>query len=806
MWNLREYRRGGAKLADHLSWAALVAPGVILNKDGSFQRTAAFRGGDLDSVTDAELVGVAGQMNNVLRRLGLGWGLFVEARRVAVASYPQGGFPDAASALVEEERRAAFEAAGACFESRYALTFVWLPPQDQQQRTTRLLYENVERIGADWRDRLEAFIEQTDRLVGLIDGFAPLLRWLDDEETLTWLHAAVSRDDHAVVPPQTPMHLDALLADTPLAGEVRPRLGDRHLRVLTVVGLPSATWPGLLDDLNGLAFPYRWTTRALFLDKTEATTLLSRIRRQWFAKRKSVFVLLREALTQEPAALVDTDATNKAADADEALQVLGGDGAGMALVTATLTIADEDASVADDHLRLAEKIIQGRGFTCRVETLNAVEAWLGGLPGHCYANVRQLPLSTQNLAHMLPLSAVWAGPASDRHLEGPPLFFALADGATPFRFALHVGDVGHTFVVGPTGAGKSVLLAFMALQFRRYGASQVFAFDFGRSMRAAALAMGGAWRDLDPAAGQAALQPLARIDDPGERNWAAEWLAMLLAREGVAQSSEVRAVLWSALESLASAPVAQRTLTGLRALVSDPALKEALSPFTLDGPWGALLDGDGEAAGTPSVEVFEIEGLVGTAAAPAVLTYLFHRLERRLDGRPTLVVVDEGWLVLDDPLFAQQLKTWLKTLRKKNASVIFATQSLADLDESPVAAAVIESCLTRVFLPNARAAEPVIGRAYQAFGLNHRQVELISQAAPKRDYYVQSPEGSRLFDLQLGPVALALCATSAKSDQALIDKVLAKSSPGGFAADWLAARGLAWAGQLITGMTLMECA
>src|SRR5207244_12444646 len=103
--------------------------------------------------------------------------------------------------------------------------------------------------------------------------------------------------------------------------------------------------------------------------------------------------------------------------------------------------------------------------------------------------------STPHLAHMIPLSAVWAGPARDEQLGAPALFFARTEGATPFRFSLHVGDVGHTLVVGPTGAGKSVLLALMGLQFRRYPGGQVFAFDFGGSFLAAALSMVCAWPD-----------------------------------------------------------------------------------------------------------------------------------------------------------------------------------------------------------------------------------------------------------------------------------------------------------------------
>ena len=114
--------------------------------------------------------------------------------------------------------------------------------------------------------------------------------------------------------------------------------------------------------------------------------------------------------------------------------------------------------------------------------------------------------------------------------------------------------------------------------------------------------------------------------------------------------------------------------------------------------------------------------------APAVLAYLFHRIGDRLDGRPTLLIIDEGWLALDDPGFAGQLREWLKTLRKKNASVIFATQSLADIDGSSIAPAIIESCPTRLFLPNERALEPQIATIYRRFGLNDRQIEILSRS------------------------------------------------------------------------------
>lgn len=809
MMSLAEYRRTAARLADYLPWAALVAPGLVLNKDGSFQRTARFRGPDLDSAVAAELVAVASRINNAFRRLGSGWSVFVEAQRHQAASYPESQFPNAASSLLDAERKADFEEEEVHFVSSYFLTFLFLPLPEDATRAEGWLYEGRDQLDADPGEIVRAFVDRTERVLSLLDGFMPECHWLDDGETLTYLHSTISTKRHKVRVPETPIYLDALLADEPLAGGLEPRLGDKHLRVLSIVGFPTATTPGLLDDLNRLAFPYRWSTRAILLDKVDAVRLLTRIRRQWFAKRKSIASILKEVMTNEASVLLDTDAANKAADADTALQELGADMAGMAYVTATVAIWDCDPRVADEKLRLVEKVIQGRDFTAIAETVNAVDAWLGSLPGHAYANVRQPPISTLNLAHMMPLSAVWAGPERDEHLVSPPLLYGKTEGSTPFRLVLHVGDVGHTLVVGPTGAGKSVLLALMALQFCRYRKAQIFAFDFGGSIRAAALAMGGDWHDLgghltEGVDASVSLQPLARVHDTYERAWAADWIVAILAREGIQITPDAKEHIWAALTSLASAPVEERTLTGLSVLLQANDLKQALRPYCVGGAHGRLLDAEAEHLGQASVQAFEIEGLVGTQAAPAVLSYLFHRIGDRLDGRPTLLIIDEGWLALDDEGFAGQLREWLKTLRKKNASVVFATQSLADIDNSTIAPAIIESCPTRLLLPNERAVEPQITAIYRRFGLNDRQIEILARATPKRDYYCQSRRGNRLFELGLSEVGLALCAASSKSDQALIGSIIAEHGRHGFLAAWLRARDVGWAADLIPNLILPE--
>ena len=536
MMNLAEYRRSTSRLADFLPWAALVDEGVVLNKDGSFQRTARFRGPDLDSAVPAELVAVAGRLNNACAgSVPAGRSL---SRRSVIrpAAIPSAAFPTRPRRWSMRSARPQFEEEGAHFESRYFLTFLYLPPAEDAARAERLLYEGaIARRTPTAREILRGFVDRTDRVLQLVEGFMPEAGWLDDAETLTYLHSCISTNRQRVRVPETPMHLDALLADEPLTGGLEPRLGGAHLRVLTVVGFPSATRPGLLDELNRLAFAYRWSTRAICSTRPMPPRLLTRIRRQWFAKRKSIAAILKEVMTNEASALVDTDAAQQGARCRR-----GAAGAGRRSDRRGLCHRDRHGLGRGSRHRRRSCAWSRRSSRAATSPacarrVNAVEAWLGSLPGHVYANVRQPPVSTLNLAHMMPLSAVWAGPATATSIQGAAAVLCPDRGSTPFRFSLHVGDVGHTLVVGPTGAGKWVLLALMALQFRRYRGAQVFAFDFGGSIRAAALAMGGDWHDLGGRLSEErrSLSPCSRwrgstmpASAPGPRNgWRRSWPA-----------------------------------------------------------------------------------------------------------------------------------------------------------------------------------------------------------------------------------------------------------------------------------------
>ncbi len=809
MWNLGEYRRRSERLADHLPWAALIGPGVVVNKDGGLQKTVRFRGPDLDSSTSYELIAARARMNNVLRRLGSNWCVHVEASRHSAHVYPVGEFPNPVARLIDEERRDAFTAEALHFESQCFITFTYLPPAEGMARLGDLF---IERPGngtgkrVSYQAHYDRFLGQVDQITNLMASFMPEVQELDDAETLTYLHSCISDRRLNVAVPDVPFYLDEMITDRPLIGGLSPRLGRLFLKTVSVRAYVNRTLPCLLDRLNELPIEYRWVGRFMPMDKANATAHMNKLRRQWFAKRKGMMTLLKEAITKQESKLEDSDSLNKAQDVDDALQELGGDHCSFGDFTLTVTVWDEDESTATEKARAVQQVVDGVGLVSEIEDFNAVQAWLGSLPGHAYANVRRPLISSLNVCDLVPLSAVWSGPARCAHLDGPPLLVTCTKGSTPFRLSLHQGDVGHTIVAGPTGAGKSTLLNLLACQWLRYPRARVYIFDKGASCRAMTLAMGGDFNDLGGEGEEICFQPLAAIDDESELGWAQDWVLDLLHRERAEVTPATKQELWAALSNLASMPRPQRTLSTLLGLVQDAAVRQAMRSYTLDGPHGRLLDAnqdtlaDAHSEDCARWQAFEMEHLMQSRSALLpVLTYLFRRLEKQFDGSPTLMILDEAWLYLTESLFAAKIREWLKVLRKKNVAVIFATQSLSDIADSAIAPAIIENCPTRIFLPNGNALEERTRKVYESFGLNERQLQILQQSIPKKDYYYQSREGNRLFELGLGGLALAFCAAGAPPDQARIENVLREHDRRNFTSAYLQARGLSqWADQLTT--------
>ena len=265
------------------------------------------------------------------------------------------------------------------------------------------------------------FLDIVGNIVSMLEGIMPFVRPLNDAETLTYLHDCVSDRHYPVSVPDIPFGLDAILGDAHLVGGLQPKLGTQHMRIIGVNAFVGQTIPGLLDALNALPFGYRWVSRFLPLDKQDATKILTRMRQQWFSKRKGVITLIKEAMTNQESRLEDSDAVNKAADVNAALQVLGDDLAAFGYLTPTIVIMDTDLTRLEYKRRAVQQILDQQGLVSKVEDMNAIEAWLSSLPGQAYANCRRPIVSSANLIDLMPFSAVWAGPDWNEHLDAPPL-------------------------------------------------------------------------------------------------------------------------------------------------------------------------------------------------------------------------------------------------------------------------------------------------------------------------------------------------------------------------------------------------
>ncbi|MBV9409554.1 MAG: DUF87 domain-containing protein [Candidatus Eremiobacteraeota bacterium] len=803
---IREFRTSVKGYADVLPYAALIDDGIVLNKDGSLLAAYEYRGNDLDSASQLELDALSERMNGALKRRGSGWMMHVDAIRSVAGDYaPVGAFPDRTTQLVDEERRLQYRSEGAHFETRYVLALTYLPPADREDKFVEMFIEGDKAENETPATRAMRTFRAA--LADLEDNLAFNLRFrrlkkteVNDgnggtfpvDELLCHLNYCVTADERPVRLPKLPMYLDAVLGGVDFYGGLRPRIGTKHIRAIGITGLPNESTPGILEPLNRLPMSYRFSSRFIFLDPPDARKRIESSRKKWFINRKSMRGFLSENTGSGPAR-INNDADAMANDAQAALDDLSADRVRFGYYTSTIVVTDDDPVRADEKAREVLKIIFNLGFNARIEEVNAVEAFLGTHPGNGFANVRKPLIHTRNLADFLPLTTIWSGeehnPCPFYPPDSPPLAFAATSGATPFRLNLHVGDVGHTLILGPTGAGKSTLLGLLAASHFRYPNAQVFVFDKGYSALPLVWGCGGEHYDIMGEGDGPSFCPLAHVDDVAERAWAAEWLENVVALQGVTVTPAHRQAIYQALTLLAESE--SRTITDLlHGPLQNRELRAALERYALDGPLGMLLDARDDSLREDMFQVFELEHLMQSGSASArnvvpVLLYLFHRIEQRLDGRPTLLILDEAWTFIDNALFAEKIRDWLKTLRKKNAAVVFATQSVSDILERPITAALLESCPTKIFLPNAEARSQNASAAYKRIGLTDRQIEILSYAKPKRQYYLTSPLGQRLFDLGLGPVALAFVGASGKEDLQTVRMLRERYGVNEWPAEWL---------------------
>jgi type IV secretion system protein VirB4 len=772
-------------LMDLLSWEMLVGDGLLRNVDGALAATFEYRGPDLDSATAPELAALSRTLAGVLDLLGDGWMLHAESLRLPAPAYPAvSHFPDAATRAIDEVRRAAYASQRARYHSRYYLTLTHRRPRTM--RRNLLLFQPPDE--AELQDRDQSHADEVEEAIGEVQRQLSTVLWvrrLGTSDLVRYLHAALTGRDQPIQVPSYAFTLESLFGAGELHGGTELRLADQHIVPVSLLSYPDGTTPAALAFLDQLALPYRAVFRFLTLDRYAAKAAIGSVRSKWSTAAVSFKHFAAFALGGAGAKpkFADRHPSRMAEDADQAVAELDRDDTSAGYLTTAILTFDRDRARAVRQAQEIVKQLRNAGFVATIETFNAVEAYLGSLPAHGYYNCRRPIVSNRAFIDLAPATAIWSGQLDNPHpaLAGPCVV-AATDGSTPFWWSLASGDVQHTLVAGPIGAGKSTLVNLLVAQYLRYPDAQVFSFDKGWSQYTLCRAAGGC--HYAPSADRPdgdRFAPLAHVDDPGERAAAADWLEDLLQLQGVDLGPPERGAVHRALELLAAG--SHRTLTAFAAKVQDTRLRAALAPYTGDGTLAHLFGAERSPLRDGPLHVVEMEALLDLrkkALAPA-MTHLFREIERRLDGRPTLLVVEEAPNYLADSLFTRRMRQWLLELRKRNAGVVFVTQLLGSfLDSDQLRDAILENCPTRVFLPNAAARDPHAADAYRAFGLNDRQIDLIATATAKRDYYLDTPEGSRMIQLGLTDLELALLGRSGPRVRDEVDRAITEHGDGWF--------------------------
>ncbi|WCR53906.1 MAG: Type IV secretion system protein virB4 [Wolbachia endosymbiont of Ctenocephalides orientis wCori] len=401
----------------------------------------------------------------------------------------------------------------------------------------------------------------------------------------------------------------------------------------------------------------------------------------------------------------------------------------------TILCIEKSPKALDNALSLVESELSNCGVYPVRERVNLEPAFWAQIPGNFDYIVRKGTISSLNLAGFASQHNYPTGSKFNNHWGDAVTVFDTTS-RTPFFFNFHIRDVGHTMIIGPTGAGKTVLMNFLCAQAMKFS-PRIFFFDKDRGAEIFLKALGGLYTVIEPRT-KTNFNPLQLDDTPDNRTFLMEWIKSLISVYNNKFSSEDIARINDAIDGnfkLKKEDRFLRNLVPFLGLAGPDTLAGAISMWHDNGSHAAIFDNKEDLLDFSLARVFGFEMaslLKDPVALGPVLIYLFHRISVSLDGTPSMIVLDEAWALIDNPVFAPKIKEWLKVLRKLNAFVIFATQSVEDASKSAISDTLIQQTATQIFLPNLKATS-----VYRdVFMLTEREYVLIKHTDPSTRYFL----------------------------------------------------------------------
>lgn len=738
-WSAKE-----AKVGDRLPYARLIDENTVLLRDGSVM-SAIQVPGLLFETEDSDALNAHAATREVMLRstLDARFVMYHHVIRRRVEVELDAEFPDPLSRHIDARWKQRL-AGGSLFINDQFVTLIRRPARGKTGLPERLS-KMFSRAGAD---ELEADPRDLRSLKAAITGLVASLQnygaaVLGDyqapgssgtnSEMLELLSALYNGEMRPVRRPSEETDIGQMLpyrrASFGLdAMELRGSAAPDFAAILGLKDYPEATSPGLLDNL--LRLPFEMVVTESYAPNERTTA------------KERIDLALRRSRS------VDEEAAAERADMLAARDALGNGAVGFGDHHLTVLVRERTLPRLDDAMAACAAALADTGAIAVREDTNLEPAFWAQFPGNEEYIVRRALISSANMAGFGSFHGFALGQAAGNHW-GDAVTLLETTSATPFFFNFHHGDLGNFSVIGPSGSGKTVVMNFLAAQAQKFKPRTIL-FDKDRGAELFIRGIGGRYDRIAPGL-PTGFNPLSLSDTPANRAFLRDWLAVLLKADG----PEELATISAAVDATYANDPSLRRLKHFKELLAgtrrpEPGdLADRLGAWIGEGEHSWLFDNARDLLDLETrVLGFDMTALLeNPRLRTPTMMYLFHRIDERLDGQPTMILIDEGWKALDDEVFAARIRDWLKTLRKRNALVGFATQSARDALDSRISTALVEQTATMVFMPNSRARPEDY---CDGFGLTPHEFALIrSLPAHSRCFLVRQPDASVVVRLDL---------------------------------------------------------
>lgn len=810
-------------VTEAVPWKWLSSDGTAVLTNNGLMAALTYEGRDITFADEQEFILYACQVNQILSNFAAqpGWCLHFETRQMEAGPYllpepwlvsdeetarlkafPLGTSDVAAARLIDAIR--AERMGGKLYATRsYILPF--MRPRKSFAKFMETMFYKGGKDGASlWDQYVRAFHDMMQRVGDQLVRHMPSVSILDSGELYSFLAGCIDMRSHHLKPVDSGSTVEQLFNGNLIVGR-NVRLDEPeglHYRTISVAGLPDEHFPGMIESMTAnCPFPVRLVKRAMLVESSE---MLARWRKQaenMQSEAEGVLGVLREWTgtdTKGPDPAKMAKYIQATQDLEEAAWVkVGG------YITDVAIVAHPEYHEANRRAKAIRTWLSDIGYLAKIETINSLAALIGSFPGST-DNPRYQTLPLVHAVAGVKLSQAWRGVKRSGNILGTPaLVQAVGDGCEPFRFdpygrAGRIGELnpGHVLLFGNTGSGKSTWQMFYAQSWlARHEDGQVIVVEMDSktsSARIATWCAGGAWLALGGNEASVRLQPLILANEAEARMALEGWIQGICVTQNVHPTSATIGSIRRALIRIASMPQGDRTMAMLELMCDDMDLRRCVHTYADDSPYGQLLSGKQDELLKAPILTVDMTALIDgqNKAALPIIEAMLYAVERKWDGRPTLVIIDETKMCLR--VMGTRLSDWLARARKKNVAVCCSLIDMPNsLAESEVGASMIGQCSTRIFLPSKHVAEEQTIAWAEKLGLT-RHLAMRLAEMPKGFGVVVHEQGTRLVDFALGPEELAVCGSNGE-DNIAAERILNDSGLDGFLVQWLAYKGISHA-------------